>query len=276
MFAVIFTQDIYLLFTYCLPMMSQTFKTLAMDTTAPEGHAALLEGAHTRARERFRGPEGHVVLLAQTVSRMLTTQGWSCADLDLLVVTTGPGSFAGVRIALAYAEGMALAQHIPLVGLSTLDLIAAGTGHRQGWVAVVLDARRGEVFTSLYRLEKGLPTPYRQPGMAVAPAQWASTLATMPELSHATVHMTGSGLGPYGVLFHEALGARFSAADASCWEADPGLLGQLGHALLTDASRDMAAPPLEAGRGYLAPWIQYQRRPDAEEQKYGRSCTPAS
>ena len=61
-------------------------------------------------------------------------------DLDALVVGTGPGSFTSIRIGLATARGLALALDLPVAGVSTLDAFAGGTP--------VIDARRGEVFTT--------------------------------------------------------------------------------------------------------------------------------
>ena len=252
--------------------MSNTLKTLAMDSTSPVGSIALLAGPHLLAQDSFQGAEGHVVLLPQRLAQLLTQVAYSCANLDLIAVTIGPGSFAGVRIALACAKGISLAHRTPVVGISNLDLLAAGTGRQQGWVSVVIDARRGEIFAALYRLEDGVPSAYKEVGVALSPKTWATTLAAMPELYNTQVCLTGSGLGSYAAVFRGALADRFAMAPESTWATDPLILGQLGQKIFLkqgDASQSALLEPIRADASML---INYQRRPEAEERKYGNLC----
>lgn len=69
------------------------------------------------------------------------------ADLARIAVTTGPGSFTGVRVGIAFARGLALALDIPAIGVGSLEAIAAPLERAsEGTVAAVLDAKRGEVY----------------------------------------------------------------------------------------------------------------------------------
>ena len=260
--------------------MPDTLKTLSMDSTAPVGSVALLAGSQLLAQDFFQGAEGHVVLLPERLAHLLAQMACSCADLDLIAVTMGPGSFAGVRIALACAKGMALAHQTPVVGLSNLDLLAAGTGRQQGWVAVVMDARRGEIFTALYRLEDGVPSVYKAFGVAISPTTWAATLATMPALQDTPICLTGSGLVPYASVFKDALGARFEMAPESAWAVDPSLLGRLGQKMFrqqqgADSNSLAQTALLEPARAHVSMLINYQRRPEAEEKRYRSLCVSA-
>ena len=241
-------------------MMQDGLKTLAMDSAAPVGSVALLAGEQLLAQDYFQGSVGHGVLLSESLARLLAAVGCVCADLELIVVTNGPGSFAGLRIALGYAKGMALARGTPVVGVSNLDLLAAGTGRQQGWVSVVVDARRGEIFAALYHLEKGHPRRYLSPTTALAPQHWAATLAARPELQQASLCLTGTGLGPYGVGFQQWLPMPFTTTPESAWIGDPFLLGLLGQRLFCQQPSPDPA---------MAMLLDYQRRPDAEAKKAG-------
>ncbi|MDH7480056.1 MAG: tRNA (adenosine(37)-N6)-threonylcarbamoyltransferase complex dimerization subunit type 1 TsaB, partial [Syntrophomonadaceae bacterium] len=71
--------------------------------------------------------------------------------LDGMAVTTGPGSFTGLRIGIATAKGLAQALGVPLVGVPTLDALALNLAGSAGLICPILDARKGEIYTALYR-----------------------------------------------------------------------------------------------------------------------------
>ncbi len=234
----------------------ETMKILAMDSTAPRGGAALLEGDRSLAQSRFQGPEGHVALLPAAVADLFERTGWRASMLDLIVITLGPGSFSGVRIALGVAQGMALAADTPLVGVSSLEPLAAGAGGGDEPVATILDARRGEVFAALYqRRERAAPE-----------ILWGVETGRPEPLAAAMVHFmddskdparrircVGSGSGVYEAIFQRVLGERFLAGAESEWQLDPVVLGRLGrHRFLQRGA--MPALTLEP---------LYQRQPDA-------------
>ncbi len=85
------------------------------------------------------------------------TAGLSFGDMDALAVTCGPGTFTGVRIGLAAAKGLALALNIPLIGLTTLEVVAqnAVVAGLEGRIAVAHDARRGEVYMQIFEVADG-------------------------------------------------------------------------------------------------------------------------
>lgn len=89
--------------------------------------------------------QGHAERIFPAIAELLATGGLAYADLDRLAVTTGPGSFTGLRIGLAAARGLALALGIPAVGVPSLQAISLrGAPHQP--VIVQLDARRGEAW----------------------------------------------------------------------------------------------------------------------------------
>ena len=114
--------------------------TLAFDTATDVATVALLRDGEVLGERRSRA----LSVLADT-DELLRAAGIGPADLGLLVVGVGPGSFTGVRIGLAAARGLGLALDLPVAGVSTLEALAAGA---PGAVAVI-DARRREVFALL-------------------------------------------------------------------------------------------------------------------------------
>jgi tRNA threonylcarbamoyladenosine biosynthesis protein TsaB len=112
--------------------------TLAFDTATDVATSALVRDGDLLGERSSRA----VTVLADA-DELLREAGQAPADLDLLVVGVGPGSFTGVRIGLAGARGLALALDLPVAGVSTLEALAAGA---PGAVPVI-DARRREIFT---------------------------------------------------------------------------------------------------------------------------------
>jgi len=112
--------------------------TLAFDTATDVSTCALVRDGEVLGERTSRA----VTVLADA-DELLRAAGTAPAELDLLVVGIGPGSFTGIRIGLAAARGLALALDVPVAGVSTLAALAAGA---PGAVPVI-DARRREVFS---------------------------------------------------------------------------------------------------------------------------------
>jgi len=95
-------------------------------------------------------------ILPENVDKLLHRQGLSIGDVTDLVVTLGPGSFTGIRVALAFCKGIHAATGIPLKGIPTLDALAFTLADREGsYLCPLVDAKKGEVFLSLYRVCRG-------------------------------------------------------------------------------------------------------------------------
>lgn len=98
--------------------------------------------------------------LAPAIAHTLATAGWRPQEIDLIAVTHGPGSFTGLRIGAATAKTLAYATNAHLVGVNTLEVIAAQAPFACTEVWTVIDAHRGQLFLARYRLqEDGPPQP---------------------------------------------------------------------------------------------------------------------
>ncbi|MFN4296477.1 MAG: tRNA (adenosine(37)-N6)-threonylcarbamoyltransferase complex dimerization subunit type 1 TsaB [Brevundimonas sp.] len=120
-------------------------KTLIIDTalgacTAVAADHSLVVAAATEGMTR-----GHQERLGGMVRTVMAAARWSYDDLARIAVTTGPGSFTGLRVGLAFAQGLGLALDRPVSGLSTLGAFAHDVESR-GVVWALIDARRGQVY----------------------------------------------------------------------------------------------------------------------------------
>jgi tRNA threonylcarbamoyladenosine biosynthesis protein TsaB len=119
---------------------------LAIDTAGPRLQLALLrDGATDTLIEQM--PTGQAERIFPAIDDLLVRNGARYADLTRLAVTTGPGSFTGVRIGLSAARGLGLALGVPVIGVPTLLALSLAT---HGASAVMLDARRGEAYFQLF------------------------------------------------------------------------------------------------------------------------------
>src|SRR5512136_113412 len=131
---------------------------------------ALYDGTRLVCEVSWVCGDHHTVELAPAIDEALQRCGLSASVLQALGVAIGPGSFTGVRIGLALAKGMALAQHLPLVGIPTLDILAASQPVQDIQLAAVLQAGRGRLAVGWYRAEAGKWRPQGDPEVLDASA----------------------------------------------------------------------------------------------------------
>jgi tRNA threonylcarbamoyladenosine biosynthesis protein TsaB len=122
---------------------------LGLDASLARASTALLRDDRVLAERMAEGERGQAAALAPMVAEVLAEAGVGATDLDALAVTVGPGSFTGIRAALALAHGIALATRRTLVGVTVAEALAEALppGHRVVWCAI--DSRRGRVFLDI-------------------------------------------------------------------------------------------------------------------------------
>jgi tRNA threonylcarbamoyl adenosine modification protein YeaZ len=129
-------------------------RVLAIDTALEACSAAVLdtEQGGISARESLPMVRGHAEALLPLIARVMDSAGLEFAALDRIAVTTGPGSFTGLRVGIAAARGIALAAGKPAVGLSTLAAYAAPLIAADDTVPVVavIDARHDHVYLQVF------------------------------------------------------------------------------------------------------------------------------
>lgn len=126
-------------------------KILALDTSTETGGVALLEGDVLRAQVQIRVAKTHANQLWAAIFFLLEQTGWGLEDIDLWVVTVGPGSFTGLRIGIATVKGLALATRKPVMGISTLEALAFSFAFSPFLICSLIDARQKEVFCGFFK-----------------------------------------------------------------------------------------------------------------------------
>jgi tRNA threonylcarbamoyladenosine biosynthesis protein TsaB len=122
---------------------------LAVDTALGACSAALVAKGKTLAHEHREMARGHAEALAPMVDALMRGAGIAFVALDRIAVTTGPGTFTGQRVGLAFARALGLGLKRPVIGVTTLDAMAHEALTKQpnmAWAVVAADAKRGEIY----------------------------------------------------------------------------------------------------------------------------------
>jgi tRNA threonylcarbamoyladenosine biosynthesis protein TsaB len=132
-------------------------KLLGIETSSNVGSVALLIGDDVRERE-MASPREQTAQLLRLVDESLVAAGLVLADLDGIAFGRGPGSFTGLRVAAAVAQGLALASGVPLLPVSSLQCLAQTAFRMQQAERVLacVDARMGEVYWAEFALDAGV------------------------------------------------------------------------------------------------------------------------
>ena len=150
-------------------------RVLAVETSTLSGGAALLDGERVVGEYTLDVRVTHSERLMAAIDQLLSDAGWTARELEGIAVTVGPGSFTGLRVGLSTVKGLALALAIPVAAVPTLDAMAAMLPYAALPVCPVLDARKREVYASLYRWD-GFEMRRQWDYLAVAPDELARRL----------------------------------------------------------------------------------------------------
>jgi tRNA threonylcarbamoyladenosine biosynthesis protein TsaB len=132
---------------------------LAIESATDMVGVALVRADGGSAERIHEGGRAHAELLAPAIEEVLAASGCTIAQVDRIAVDIGPGLFTGLRVGVATAKALAQALGIGVLGVSSLDVLAAAAAERfesgaGARVVSVVDARRGEVFAAAYRFDE--------------------------------------------------------------------------------------------------------------------------
>jgi tRNA threonylcarbamoyladenosine biosynthesis protein TsaB len=128
---------------------------LAVDTSTTQVGIALYDGVQVVGELLWHSRQHHTIELAPALSDLLARTGVSIAAVKVIGVALGPGSFTSLRVGLALAKGLALARHLSLVGIPTLDVLATAQPVSNVPLAAVIQAGRGRLAVGWYQAEEG-------------------------------------------------------------------------------------------------------------------------
>src|SRR3954451_8207264 len=149
---------------------------LAIDTSNYPLGVALIEDNQVLGEYITNLKKNHSVRIMPAIQTLMKDCERVPAQLTKIVVAKGPGSYTGVRIGVTIAKTMAWSLKIPLVGVSSLEILAAGAGrYFDGYISPLIDARRGQVYTGLYEYHSGELTTVKEDCLVLS-ADWAVAL----------------------------------------------------------------------------------------------------
>lgn len=201
---------------------------LGLETATAQVGCALGDDEGLVASFQLARGRRHAESLAPAIEHLCQQSGIGLDHVGAIAVDIGPGLFTGLRVGVATGKALAAALGIPMVGLTSLDLLAHPHRHRHrrgaGLIASVVDARRGEVFWALYRPVPGQGSMHRITEYAVsAPEEVASQLRAQGD----DVLAVGDGAWRYRELLAE--GDHVEVGPLSCAHPSASVLVELAH-----------------------------------------------
>src|SRR3954471_19858586 len=197
---------------------------LAIDTSNYPLGVALIEEDQVLGEYMTNLKKNHSVRIMPAIQTLMKDCDRVPADLTKIVVAKGPGSYTGVRIGVTVAKTLAWTLNIPLVGISSLEILAAGTGrYFNGYVSPLFDARRGQVYTALYQYQNSKLAAVRQDQLVML-ADWAAGLQEMDK----SILFVGNDLPLHHVKIEEILGNKAIFAGITEHNPRPAELAALG------------------------------------------------
>lgn len=160
---------------------------LAVDTSTTQMGLALYDGAQVLGEYAWRSGQRHTVELAPAVADLLTRCAVTMNDVNALGVALGPGSFTSLRVGLALVKGLALAKHIPLVGIPTLAILAQAQPVSKLPLAVAIQAGRGRYALGWYKRSSPADKVSRKQWQAQGEARVVTLEALMAEVQSPSV-----------------------------------------------------------------------------------------
>ena len=182
---------------------------LGFDSTAVACSAALVDDNKVISEIHLNRGSKHSEQLLPVIDQVLRLADKRLEDLDAIAVTVGPGSFTGVRIAVATGKALAQGLDKKLIAVSSLDALARNIIAEDALIVPLLDARKNEFYSSCYRYRDGILEKVKQE-QAVSPQKLFEDL-----LSEEKVYFVGEALGKYEGMIREILGDNAVLAPAS-------------------------------------------------------------
>lgn len=231
--------------------MADPLIVLGLDTAQAACSAALTRGGEVLAVRSQEMETGHAEVLAPMIETLLAGTKLVPRDIARIGCTVGPGTFTGLRVALALARAMGLALSVPVLGVTTLEALAAGAlraAPSADAAVAAMDARRGELYFQIFAKDL---TPLTEPGIA----SFALASQRLAALGGKTLALAGTG----AQLFAENPRGFFPLLTGVCFPAAPDV------AFIAARAADESARPPEP---------LYLRAPGAEPQAAAKPLRP--
>lgn len=226
---------------------TDTGRALAIETSGRLGSVAILENHQIVAEDEFAHGLQHAAEMIPRIDRMCRAQDWTPTDLREIYVSAGPGSFTGLRIGITLAKTLAFATGARIVAVPSVQVLARNSPAEAQQLIIVLDAKRGQIFTSRLVRENGQ-------WVEAEPARLDS-LQAMLQRSPRPVFLLGEGI-PFHRQFIPADDSSIIVCPEPTWRARAAAVAEIG--------AKMAAQGRWTEPDLLVPI--YIRKPEAQEK----------
>ena len=174
---------------------------LGIDTSSPTGSVALIENDYVISESLVNSSQRYSDKLLIEVDALFNSSKIELNQIDGFVITTGPGSFTGLRVGMSFVKGLILATQKPFASVNTLDAYAETVQPGPYAICPILDARKKEVYTALYNSGNGL-CERETPDQAIKPGELCN------QINKPTVFV-GNGIVAYQDLLSSRLKENF-------------------------------------------------------------------
>lgn len=198
-------------------------KILALDSSGIVASVAVAEDDTLLAEYTVNYKKTHSQTLLPMLDEIVKMTELDLESLDAIAVAAGPGSFTGLRIGSATAKGLGLALKKTLVAVPTVDALAYNLYDAQGLICPIMDARRSQVYTGIYR--------FKEHDLVTEKEQWAAPITELlEELNKRQEQVTflGDGVPVFRDVIAEKLHVPYSFAPAHVNKQRAGAVAALG------------------------------------------------
>ncbi|MBQ5869697.1 MAG: tRNA (adenosine(37)-N6)-threonylcarbamoyltransferase complex dimerization subunit type 1 TsaB [Lachnospiraceae bacterium] len=231
-------------------------RILAIESSSLVASVAIVEDGVTLAEYTANFKMTHSQTLLPMIDSMVSLFGIDLSTIDAIAVSGGPGSFTGLRIGSATAKGLGLALDKPLIHVPTLDGTAYNLYGAKGLICPIMDARRNQVYTGIYRFEQEFEVVMEQDAMDMG--ELIEKLNGMGE----RVIFLGDGVPVHEKKIRELMTVPFDLAPAHMNRQRAASVAALGAVYFAEGKSETAA---EHGPDYL-------RKSQAEREREEREA----
>ncbi len=230
-------------------------KILGIESSSLVASAAIVTDDILTAEYTVNFKKTHSQTLLPMIDEIVRMTETELETIDAIAVSGGPGSFTGLRIGSATAKGLGLALKNPLIHIPTVDAMAWNLWGARGLVCPIMDAKRNQVYTGIYRMENGLEAVKEQCAMDMGAL--AEELNRLGE----PVIFLGDGVPVYKEIIEECVKVPVAFAPAHLNRQRAAAVAALGAIYFAEGKTETAA---EHGPDYL-------RKSQAERERLGES-----
>lgn len=231
-------------------------RILAIESSSLVASVAIVEDGVTMAEYSANFKKTHSQTLLPMIDSMVSLLGIDLATIDAIAVSGGPGSFTGLRIGSATAKGLGLALNKPLIHVPTLDGTAYNLYGASGLICPIMDARRNQVYTGIYRFEKEFQIVMEQDAMDMG-----DLIDKLNEMGERVIFL-GDGVPVHEKTIRETLTVPFDFAPAQANRQRAASVAALGAVYFAEGKTETAA---DHGPDYL-------RKSQAEREREEREA----